>query len=72
MHTSNGVAHLKMHGFWSFRAAVSMEGSHVEWSLPARRKTAGFHEEMVKVLSSISAILQHSKPSALDPIRIFG
>jgi hypothetical protein len=49
-----------------------MEASHVEWSLPARRKNAGFHEEMVKFLNSISAILQHSKPCALDPIRIFG
>jgi hypothetical protein len=49
-----------------------MEASHAEWSLPARRKTAGFHEEMVKFSRCISAILQHSKPCALDQIRIFG
>jgi hypothetical protein len=49
------IAHLKMHAFWSFRAAVSMEASHVERFLPARRNTAGFHEEMVEFLSSISS-----------------
>jgi hypothetical protein len=49
-----------------------MAARHVDRPLPARRKTARFHEEMVDLFSSICAILQHSKPCALDPIRIFG
>jgi hypothetical protein len=40
---------------------------HVELPLPARRKTAGFHEEMVKFLSSISARIFGDRWSRLTP-----
>jgi hypothetical protein len=69
MHTTNAVAPMKLHVFWVFQAAVSMEAIKIKC---VRRKTTEFGEEMLQFMGSISSILQLAKASVLCPIRIFG
>lgn len=47
-------------------------GSHVKWPWAARRKTAGFDDEMVRFGGAVSTISNRLKLCALKPICTFG